>query len=614
MATTIKSTALDIQNIKSNLKSHLEGKREFSDFNFEGSALSALLDVLAYNTHMNALQANFALNESFLGTAQLRSSLVSLSEGLGYIPDSKTSSRATIRMSMNLAGLSDVPQTISVASGYQFTGTVDEVEYTFQTQETIQASDDGNGYYQFQTLDGSADILVYEGTPRTKTFVAGSDNDTSLYIIPDKNIDIETAVVRVYESATSTQFATYTPLNKATSLSSQSTIYVLKEAPNGFYELSFGNGNTLGVNPEPGTKIVVSYLSTSGETGNGAKVFEPVSRIEVTEPDSGIGEQRFPVISTINNSVGGSAAEDLDSIRRNAPFQYAAQNRMVTYADYASLALRNFSNFITDVIAWGGEDNINPEFGAVYLSTIFKAGLTDATKETVKTGIQDLAESLAVASFLVRFSDPIETFVEFNCKFQFNPALTTLSLNTIESQVKDVIQDYFTANTGKFGQAFRRSNVLSLIDDVSPAILSSRADVKLQQRIEPTAGVESDFNLSFPVPLAEDDDVNHIITSSTFNYNNKICLIKNALNSTKLQVFSLADNLVVVDNVGQYSPVTGDVNIVGLTVDSFLGSTEQIKISATPANQSAVVPNREYIVTYDIERLVAQGLLTTATN
>lgn len=614
MATTIKSTALDIQNIKSNLKAHLEGKREFADFNFEGSALSALLDVLAYNTHMNALQANFALNESFIGTAQLRSSLVSLSEGLGYIPDSKTAARATIRMSMNLAGLSDVPQTISVASGYQFTGTVDEIEYTFQTQETIQATDDGNGYYQFKTLDGSSDILVYEGTPRTKTFIAGSSNDTSLYIIPDKNMDIETAVVRVYESATSSTFATYTALPKATSLSAQSTIYVVKETPNGFYELSFGNGNTLGTTPAPGTKIVVSYLSTSGSTGNGAKVFEPTTKIEVTEPESGIGETRFPVISTINISVGGSDTESLDSIRRNAPFQYAAQNRMVTYADYAALALRNFSSYIDDVIAWGGEDNIKPEFGAVFLSTIFKPGLTVSTQDTVKKGIQDLAESLAVASFLVRFSDPIKTYVEFNCKFQFNPALTTLSLNTIESQVKKVIQDYFPQNTGKFGQSFRRSNLLSLIDDVSPAVLSSRADVKLQQRIYPTAGTESDFNLSFPVALAESDDVNHIVTSSTFNYKNKICLVKNALNSTKLQVFSLADNLVVVDNVGQYVPSTGDVNIVGLTVDSFVGATEQIKISAVPANQSAVVPDREYIVSYDIERLVAQGILTSATN
>lgn len=614
MATTIKSTALDIQNIKSNLRTHLEGKREFADFNFEGSALSALLDVLAYNTHMNALQANFALNESFLGTAQLRSSLVSLSEGLGYIPDSKTAARGTIRMSMNLAGLNDVPQTISVATGYQFTATVDEIEYTFQTQETIQASDDGNGYYQFKTLSGSNNINVFEGTPRTKTFIAGNDNDSALYIIPDKNIDIDTAVVRVYESATSTQFATYTPLNKATSVSAQSTIYVMKEAPNGNYELTFGNGNTLGVKPEPGTKITVSYLSVNGEAGNGAKIFEPTSRIEVTEPLSGVGETRFPVVSTLTNSVGGSGVETLDSIRRNAPFQYAAQNRMVTYADYAALALRNFSSYIDDVIAWGGESNIKPEFGSVFLSIIFDADLPEATKTDVKQGISDLAESLAVASFLVKFSDPITTYVELNNTFQFNPALTTLSQNTIESQVKDVIVDYFTSNTGKFGQAFRRSNVLSLIDDVSPAILSSRADIKLQQRFTPTAGTEANFDFSFPVPLAIADDVNHVVTSSTFNYKNKTCLIKNQLSSNKLQVFSLADNLVVVDNVGQYVPSTGDVNIVGLTIDSFTGTSDTIKLSIVPANQSAIVPDREYVITYDISRLVAQGSLTTATN
>lgn len=614
MATTINSSALDIQNIKNNLKAHLESKREFSDYDFEASGLSNLLDVLAYNTHMNALTANFALNESFLSTAQLRSSVVSLAEGLGYVPDSKSAAQATIRMSMNLSGLSDVPSTISLASGYKFTTTIDEVEFNFQTQENVIAADDGNGYFQFQTLDGSPNIQVYEGTAKRKTFIAGTNNEQMLYIIPDNTMDIDTAIVRVYESPTSSSFTTYQNILDATIINENSTIYVLKETPNGNYELSFGNGSTLGQTPTPGTKITIDYLAVSGGEGNGGTTFEPVTRIEVTEPVSGIGERRFPTVTTISKSVGGSDVETLDSIRRNAPFQYAAQNRMVTHGDYGSLVLRNFSSFIDDIIAWGGEDNISPEFGVVFLSILFKSGITEEVKQGIKISIQDLAEQLSVAAFDTKFSDPIQTYIELNTFFQFNPALTTLSLNTVQEQVKTVIQNYFRDNTGTFGQSFRRSNVLTLVDDVSPAILSSRAIVKMQQRFEPTAATEADFSFSFPVPISVPDDVNAVVTSSTFVLRGVTAQVKNAASSTKLQVISLADNKVLVDNVGSYTPGTGAVNIVGLTIDSFIGSSSIIKLSVTPANQSAIVPQREYILDYDDTRVVAQGVLTTATN
>jgi hypothetical protein len=609
MSTTIKSSALDFVNIKNNLKNYLIEKGEFADYNFEASGLSNILDVLAYNTHLNALTANFALNESFLSTAQLRSSIISLAEGVGYIPDSKSSAEARIRMALNLSGITDRQNTITVASGYKFTSVIDGTIYKFQTQETIQATDDGAGYYRFTTLDGSADIPIYEGESKTKTFIAGDNDEYALYIIPDVNMDINTAIVKVYENPTSSSYITYTNILDATTINEQSTLYILKEMPNGYYELSFGNGTTLGQTPKSGYKIVVQYLSCNGEAGNNALIFQPADTIKINNTTN-----RTPKVTTRSRSVGGAEKESIESIRKNAPFQYAAQNRMVTHVDYSSLVLRNFSNLITDIKAWGGEDNAEPEFGTVFMSIKFNDDVPADRIVTTKNSIKDLSDQLGVASFDIKFTDPITTYIEPQVFFQFNPRLTTLSLNTIQDNVRTVIENYFTAAVGKFESSFRRSNMLSLVDDVSPAVLSSRADIKMQQRLIPSLGVERDYTFTFPVPIADPDDVQYRVSSSSFFFRNQTCQIRNQLNSNKLQVINLATNKTVVDNVGTYTPSTGKVNFVGLQIDQIVGGGTYVKISAVPSNQSAISPLREYILEQDVDRTTAKGVLVTATN
>jgi len=609
MATTIKSSSLDFASIKNNLKSFLQEKEEFKDYNFEASGLSNLLDVLAYNTHLNGLTANFALNESFLSTAQLRSSLVQLSEAIGYIPDSKTASEAIIRMGMNLSNVAGREATITIASGYQFTSKVDAVKYTFQTNETLIASDDGAGYYQFTTLDGKDKIPVFEGQKKVRSFIAGSNDENAVYIIPDKNMDIDTAVVKVYENTSTTKFVTYTSILKATTISEQSTLYILKEMPNGYFELSFGNGTTLGQTPIPGGKIVVDYLSVNGAAADNALIFEPSSTIKITNTVS-----RTPVVSTYSKSVGGGEKESIESIRKNAPFQYASQNRMVTFADYNSLILRNFSTLIKDISSWGGEDNIKPEFGVVFTSIEFQDDVGENRKQVTKDAIVDLAAQIAVATFGIKFTDPVKTWVETEVFFRFNPNLTTLSLNTIQENVRSVVNNYFAKNTGKFGQAFRRSNLLTLVDDVSPAVLSSRAEVKMQQRFFPSLLVEQDHTLDFPVAIASPDDVLYRITSSTFSYKNQNCQVRNQLNSNKLQVINLTTNKPIVDNVGSYNADLGKVEIVGLQVDQVIGGNNYIKLAVVPANQSVILPTREYILNHDSARSVARAVITDADN
>tara|TARA_Y100000385_G_C13094488_1_gene640424 strand:- start:949 stop:2778 length:1830 start_codon:yes stop_codon:yes gene_type:complete len=609
MATTIKSSALDFANIKNNLKTFLQKKEEFKDYNFEASGLSNMLDVLAYNTHLNGLTANFALNESFLSTAQLRSSLVQLSEAIGYIPKSKTASQAIIKMAMNLSNVADRQQTITISTGYKFTTKVDVNVYTFQTNETLIASDDGAGYYQFKTLDGNDKISVFEGSAKTKTFISGDNDENAVYIIPDKNIDISTAIVKVYENASTSKFVTYTNITKATTISEQSTLYILKEMPNGYFELSFGNGTTLGQTPDSGSKITVEYLAVNGANADNALTFEPSSLIKITETIN-----RTPVVSTYTKSVGGGEKETVESIRKNAPFQYASQNRMVTFADYNSLILRNYATLIEDISSWGGEDNLKPEFGVIFSSIEFEDDVSEQRKEVVKTGIVDLASQLAVATFDIKFSDPVKTWVETEVFFRFNPSLTSLSLNTIQENVRTAVQTYFSNSVGKFEQAFRRSNMLTLVDDVSPSILSSRAEVKMQQRFAPSLLVEQDHSFSFPSAIASPDDVLYRVTSSTFVFRNENCQVRNKLNSTKLQVINLTSNKPIVDNVGQYNPDAGTVSIVGLQVDTVIGGVNYIKLATVPANQSAIVPEKQYILNFDNARSIARAVVTKADN
>ena len=593
MATTINSTSLDFDTIKNNLKVFLENSGEFNTYNFQASGLSSILDVLAYNTHYNALTANFALNESFLSTAQLRSSILSLAEGIGYVADSRTSSQALVNMSLNLSGVSGRPSTIQLDENFKFTSSVDDVNYTFQTREDISATDDGDGVYRFKDASGDTKIKILEGTARTKTFIALKATDNPVYVIPDKNVDISSSIVRVYDSGTSSTFTTYLNLVNASKIDENSTLYILREAPNGFYELSFGNGVTLGKAPNVGAKIEIEYLSSSGTLANTAKIFSPQNSVVVNSV-------AYPVTtSTVSNAVGGGSKETIESIRKNAPFQYASQNRMVTASDYSALILKNYSSFIADIQSFGGEEALEPEYGVVFVSILFNDDVDSTTQTRIKDEILQLSDELSVASFSVKFDDPIKTFIEVNTFFQFSDNLTTLSRNSIQNSVSTTIQNYFTTNTGKFNQSFRRSNLLSLVDETSPAVLSSRQEIKMQRRFTPTLNTLQDHKIRYTAPIAETDDVFYRVTSSPFTFNGNLCIVRNKLKSNKLEVFDSLQGFVVVDNVGDYS---GDIaNIVGLQVDSIPGSDTFIKLSATPANQSAISPLRQDVVELDSE-------------
>ena len=609
MVTTIRSTDLDFTTIKNNLKLSLKNNTEFKDFNYEGSGLSNLLDVLAFNTHYNALIANMALNESYLTTAQLRSSVVSLAEAIGYMPASKAASSATVNLSVNTGNLSGRPSVLTLPRGTKFNTTVDDVSYVFETTGTITATDDGFGLYIFKDNLDRQNITIKEGVNVSKTFIVSEDSIDSVYVIPDKNIDTTTAFVSVFDDLSTTNFSTFTDLKLADTIDDQSKLYILRETPNGFYELSFGDGFTLGKAPQAGNKIVIEYLSTNGPIANGATTFTPTAQVNVPTPT---GSNLFNLTTTtITKSVSGSEVETLESIRKNAPFSYASQNRMVTASDYATLVKRNFGFLIKDIQAYGGEDAVRPEYGCVFLSIVFKDDVTQETIDKTKGDIIALGKQLQVITFDIKFEDPDTTFLETSVFFQFNPKFTSSSVQEIQSRVDDVVTNYFTNNTGLFDQSFRRSNMLALVDEVDPSVLSSRAELKLQKRFVPFIGTTESATIRYASPIAEPDPVKNTVTSTPFFLDGNRVEIRNEVNSTKLQLIQTTDGSVYVDNIGEYSPSTGIVSLVGIKVDTIIGGNDFIKISADAANPSVSSPGQNQIVVFDDGPSFVQATIVT---
>ncbi len=600
MATTIRSTQLDFDTIKGRLKDFLKQQTEFADYDFEASGLSNILDVLAYNTHFTGLNANFALNESFINTAQLRSSVASLAEGLGYVPKSYSSSKADLNLSVQISATSR-PSSLTLPRNTQFTSSVNGVTYTFQTRENFIGTDDGTGLYQFLNSTDGVAIPVFEGTEKTKTFFVGDKADNQIYVIPDITMDTTTIRVRVFPTASSSTFDTYTNIKEAIRITDTSTFYQIKEVPNGFYEIIFGDGTTTGKAPVAGNKVVVDYLSTQGTVANDASSFSPTADISVDGVDYTL------ITTTETQSAGGAYKESIESIRQNAPIAFTSQRRLVTAEDYKAQIQTNFGAFLDDVTAFSGADNVPEKFGVTFIGLKFKSGVSATRQQSVKDEIKtNLTDNMAIMSITTEYIDPITTFLQISTTFNLDPDLTSSTSQAIQTTVQNTVNNFFTTNLKKFNKVFRRSNLLTLIDAIDPAILNSKMEVKLKQSFVPTTNIALSYSVAFPVALAEPDDVVSTLTTSQFTFNSQTCSIKNQLGTTKLQIVSI-DGTIEVDNIGSYNNLTGVVSLTGFKPTAFEG--DAIDISITPANQSTIRPLRNYILDIDTTASTSRAVL-----
>jgi len=604
MATNITSTALDFQNIKDKLKTYLADKDEFTDYDFEGAGLSNILDVLAYNTHFNGLVANFSLNEAFLNTAQLRSSVVGHAEVLGLSVRSKTSSQVSLKVSLDLSSAATKPDSVDLPAYTSYTTTVDGTSYTFYTIQTYTATNDGSDTYVFVNDDGEESILAYEGELITKTFYVGETDDYQVYIIPDPDMDTATAVVDVYDSTSSSSYTRYTELSQAITVNANTTYYTIREAPNEYFDLQFGDGVTYGKAPAVGSKIVVKYLRASGDGANGSSSFSASSDITIDSIDYN------QTVVTLSKSTAGADKQSIESIRQNAPIAFASQQRLVTPLDYEGLIQSKFTS-VRSVKAWGGQDNIPLDYGKMFISLQFDDDVSSASQTTVKANIRtQLTDKLSIGSITPEFVDPENAYLEPTVVFEYDPDLTGLTAGNMESRVKTKVINYINQNLNTFGKVFRRSVLLADIDEMDNAILSSKMDIKVQLRLSPTFGsTVYAYELKFPTPIALPDDVNHIIKSENFVHSTGVtAFIQNTLKTSTLELVNSTTGTVIANNVGSYKNTTGVVSINSLSPLSVPSGNTYIKFSATPANQSVVRPLRNYILKVDDNKTVASAM------
>ena len=464
---------LDFENIKSSLKRFLSNQTQFKDYDFEGSSMAVLLDLLAYNTHYLAYNANFVANEMFMDTAQLRSSVASLAKLVGYTPNSARAPIADLKLVINDA----TGSTVTIPAGTKFSSSIDGLTYTFVTvgDHVVQPVD---GVYTAQSLN------VYEGTYVSYNYTFDSTDIDQRFLIPSDRADSTTIKVAVQNSASDVTTATYNKATSITELNGDSKVYFLQEAEDGQYEIYFGDG-VIGKKLADGNIISISYVVTNKTEANAATTFSLQGSI------SGFTD----VTITVNSSAqGGAEPESLQSIKTSSANFYASQDRAVTVEDYKSKTKQLYAN-VQSVSAWGGEDNDVPFYGRVYISILPTSGsnLTESTKSRIVTDLK----KYSVASVTPVIVDPEITSIILRSSIKFDAGATTKVSDTIKSDVITTITNYNANTLQSFDNMFRHSKMTGLIDDTDESILSNVTTVQLRKSFTPTIGSSQKYSVAF---------------------------------------------------------------------------------------------------------------------
>jgi len=473
----INNTELDFDAIKANLKEFMRGQSEFSDYDFEGSGLAILLDVLSYNTHYNALYTNLAVNEAFLDSASKRSSVVSLAKALGYVPDSAHSSTAVI--DITVSETSSTPATLILPKYSVFSTFVEGQSYDFYTMEDNIAQFNGTNY----TFTG---IEIKEGTPLSYRYEVVEGQQ---FIIPNDNVDLDSLSVRIQKTATSAEFESFTRNEFILNLDGESKVFFVKEIENEFYELEFGNG-TIGKALDVGNVVNIEYMVCNRGLPNGARSF-------TYQGSSLLGGIVNPIATLA--AQNGVDKEGIDTVRYNAPRSYSAQNRSVTANDYKAIILEYYSE-AESINVWGGEDNVPPVYGKTFIA--IKPKTTDVLSEPQKQFVLNtILKPRAVLSITPEIVDPEYIDLEIETTVYYNPKNTNKRSNDLKSIVIDAIENFSDTYLDSFDGVFRFSKFTSSIDLADPAIVSNITTVKLHRQVVPKYNVFAQYRIELGNPI-----------------------------------------------------------------------------------------------------------------
>ena len=493
----LRVTELDFLEIKENLKTFLRSQEQFADFDFDGAGMNVLLDILAYNTHYMAFYQNMVANEMFIDSAQLRPSVISHAKLMNYVPSGQKGSTAIINIQATPSLTEDNDRTTITLDKYtRLMGSdIDGVNYPFVTIRSNTVSKT-NGSFSF------SNVHIKQGEVVTLQYEMTSGNEARRFEIPSANVDSDTIVVYVQESATNTDVKLYSVHEDITELTANTLAYFLEENENGFYSFYFGD-DVIGKKPKNGNIIICTYLDNVGILSNSINNFVFVESVG--------GEYSDNVsISVVSSSRGASSKESIENIRFRAPYAYTAQNRAVTSIDYESLLLKDY-NFIEAISVWGGEDNDPPVYGKVYMSikTSGNYALTNLEKETIKN---ELIENRNVLSIIPEIVDPDYTYILLRGKVYYDSRLTALDADELLANVRAAIEDYIDDELNTFESVFRKSKLMTYIENSEKSITGTDIDVYLQKRVDILVNTLQNYTLNYLTPIAKGDLVDKIYT------------------------------------------------------------------------------------------------------
>ena len=502
----LEISGLDFDTVKTNLKTFLRNQDQFLDYDFEGSGMSALLDVLAYNTHYLGFHANMLANEMFIDSAALRSSVVSHAKTLGYETRSVRAPRAKVNVTLNDATLA----TATMNAGQVFTTTINNVSYQFVTVSDFTASQAGAGIT-------FSDIPIYEGSYVTTRYTVDSTDVNQKFLLNTDKADTTTLTVQVQNSSSDSTTVTYNKATDITQLKGDSVVYYLQEVSEGQFEIYFGDG-VVSKKLSDGNIVILKCVVTNVAEANGAFAFTNSGAINTVVDVT---------TTTLENASGGSAAETVQSIKLSAPLDYASQGRCVTTNDYKVFVQKLYPN-ATAIQVFGGENGsfdsslgvvATAEYGKVFISVRNNLG-TNLT-EAEKTGLVSQLGKFTVASITPVIVDPDFMYVLLTCDFKYDSSATTKTKDTLVTNVTKTIADYNTTELVKFDAVLRHSKLLSLIDATDSSITSSSVNPRLAKYFTPIRGESKSYNLYYNNALynphvAHNSAMGGILTSTGF--------------------------------------------------------------------------------------------------
>jgi len=494
-------TNLDFNDLRTQIKDYLRANSNFSDFDFEGSNFSVLIDTLAYNSYITSYNTNMAVNESFIDSATLRENVVSLARNIGYVPRSKKASVSRVSFSVDVSNIN--ARSVKVHAGVVALGAVENGNYIFSTPEDITVNPDSNGIASFNN------ILIYEGNLLKKSFLVDYSQPNAKYILP--NSDIDTSTIRVKVISTNTE--EYTEHTNIFDVKPSTRLFLVQEIEDEKYQILFGD-NVFGKKPPNGSTIEVTYIVTNGESANGSANFTFSGRLSYSQSgqDTNI-TSGVSLLTTLESSRNGGDIESIDAIKYLAPRVYASQYRAVTTNDYLSLIPFLYPN-IESISAYGGEELDPPQFGKVFIAIKPKNGenISDVTKKSIKGDLK----KYTVAGIRQEFVDTKFLYVEFSSTVSFDPTYTSDSQD-LYSRILSSIEGYSkSSDINSFGGRFKYSKFVSLIDKVDTAVTSNITTVKMRRNMVPAYDALANYELCYANRFHADLE-GFNIRSSAFN-------------------------------------------------------------------------------------------------